>query len=177
MTFFYFFLLFFKAYYGDHPNGAISKSGGGGALCWRKSLLVTPGESYTVQVGKAGTFEYNGNTIHWDYYSKNPPRAGGESFFGNKIHCLAEGGNTDTKGTMKSFGGYFSNTEWPRTPDDEWGGGRGGSAAPVQEGVYNTGGGGAGGYSGNGGNGGGRYDVEFVHPNGEDGEGGGGGGG
>ena len=99
--------------------------GGGGGLGWKNNISVTPGQSYTVQVGGRGT-----NTAN-----------GGDSYFISTGTVAGYGGKsaTSTLGTSNTGGGSYTGD----------GGGSGGSGSSAT--VWGGGGGGAGGYSGNGG--------------------------
>jgi len=124
-------------------------SGSGGGLGWKNNIAVTPGQSYTVRVGRGPNYS---NGDNW----------GGNSYFID-INTVAGGGGTHatfgtsetTIGTRNGNGGGFVGD----------GGGQGGNATNYQ------GGGGAGGYTGRGGN---NY-SDYV-PNPSDSGGGGGGG-
>jgi len=96
--------------------------GGGGGLGWKNSISVTPGQSYTVVVGAAGTTSSHG----------------GDSYFINSSTVKGGGGRSGCLGDTS--GGSYTGT----------GGGNGGNGS-VQT-SWGGGGGGAGGYSGNGGN-------------------------
>ena len=104
-------------------------SGGGGGLGYKNGIVLTPGNSYDVVVGAAGTFSGGGN--------------GGQSYFVCSGYLSGGGG---TKGS--SGGGYVGT-----------GGGNGGAGRsvpnPTGSGTRaSVGGGGAGGYTGAGGTGG-----------------------
>jgi hypothetical protein len=112
---------------GGGGNTWANSAGSGGGLGWKNNIAVTPGQSYTVVVGAAGT--------------RSSMSAGGNSYFISLSTVAGYGGgnatfNNDTNGPNKNSygGGWFGD-----------GGGAGGNAD------Y-TGGGGAGGYAGNGGN-------------------------
>jgi hypothetical protein len=132
---------------GAGGSGKYRQGGGGGALSYKISANVTPGNSYTVIVGAGGTTTGETASI------VNAP--GGFSSFGSNI-VYASGGTINAAG--RSFGGNV------RIGD---GGGNGGSSFSVN---HAPGGGGAGGYSGNGGD-------SITAFTGENGQGGGGGGG
>ena len=108
-------------------NSWAQASGAGAGLGWKNNIAVTPGQSYTVQVGAGGV--KNGG-------------AGGNSYFINLTTVAGYGGGNATSGANTSGpnangygGGYVGD-----------GGGAGGNATNY------AGGGGAGGYSGTGGN-------------------------
>jgi len=124
--------------------------GGGGALAYKNNIQVTPGSSYTVEVGEGGLS-----------VGSNPSpilgsNGGYSSFTFDSKSIIAYGGLSDGTGG---------------TYDGGDGGGNGGSAQ--QQG---SGGGGAGGYTGNGGNGG-AGGSSSNGSNGSSGLGGAGGGG
>lgn len=112
-------------------TGSSSPQGGGGAgLGWKNNIAVTPGQSYTVFVGAAGT---SGASL--------PPNGGSvaqDSYFINTT--TVKGG-----GSQGVPGGTYTGD----------GGGNGGSGGTGNTGGNSGGGGGCGGYTGNGGNGGG----------------------
>lgn len=107
-------------------------SGGGGALAYKNNISVTPGSSYTVNVG-AGACQANGGNSRF-------PIGGG-------LLLTAGGGFTRTC-CQGGAGGTFSNAD---------GGGNGGAA-----GVNTGAGGGAGGYTGAGGRGTNSYGTAGV---------------
>ena len=134
----------------NNGNNNSVRGGGGGGLGWKNNIAVTPGNSYTVQVGNGG-------------YSS----PGGTSFFINSGTVAGFGGQNPLAGG--AGGGYVG--------DGGGNGGNGGTGVnpgsptvgnPIQFG----GGGGAGGYSGSGGAGG-----NASNGAGSAGAGGGGGGG
>jgi len=125
--------------------------GGGGALVYANNILVTPGESYTVVIGKGGDSQGS---------ATNPltgENGGLSSFTTDSVALIANGG--------------FANGN-PGTFSGGDGGGQGGSSNASQ----GYGGGGAGGYSGEGGSGGQGGNSSVANP-GDDGAGGAGGGG
>ena len=67
---------------GGNNNQQWSGGGGGGALAWKNNIPVTPGQTYTVEVGD-----------QWPRASGNNP--GGTSYFINLTTCAAEGGWRD----------------------------------------------------------------------------------
>ena len=134
----------------NNGNNNSVRGGGGGGLGWKNSIAVTPGNSYTVQVGNGG--------------ASGP---GGTSFFISSATVAGFGGQNPLSG---GAGGSF-------TGDGGGAGGAGGTGVnPVSPTVGNPiqfgGGGGAGGYSGSGGTGG-----NASNGAGSVGSGGGGGGG
>ena len=139
----------------DATNGG--GAGGGGGLGWKNGISVTPGQSYTLEVGIAAAAS-SGND-------------GGDSYFINATTVQGRGGQGSTNTNGQPGGGYVGD-----------GGGYGGAGGAGGS-TYEGGGGGAGGYTGNGGNGG--FGNGSTHPSstsiadrqGQDGSGGGGGGG
>ena len=130
-----------------------SGGGGGGGLGWKNNIPVTPGQSYTVQVGASGpTLTTN---------ATNADAMGNNSYFDSEsVVCGFGAGRGGTDSTGSGNGGYGGGY----TGD---GGGRGGNGG--YQGSWNYAGGGAGGYSGKGGDGG------VNSSNGQAGQGGGGG--
>ena len=128
---------------GGNNNQQWSGGGGGGALAWKNNIPVTPGQTYTVEVGD-----------QWPRASGYYP--GETSYFINLTTCAAEGGwpDNDIWTPANAPGGTVL------AGDGGGSGGRGGmfdSSATSQSPHITTaygGGGGAGGYSGNGGDGG-----------------------
>ena len=141
---------------GDNQSGSGGAAGGGG-LGWKNNIPVTPGQSYTLEVGSAATGGSGNN--------------GGDSYFINATTVQGRGGQGSTNTNGQPGGGYVGD-----------GGGYGGAGGAGGS-TYEGGGGGAGGYTGNGGNGG--FGNGSTHPSstpladrqGQDGSGGGGGGG
>lgn len=136
-------------------GGATGFSGapGGGGLGYKNNYSVTPGSSYTVAVGAAGTGSSSGST----------------SYFVST--CVVSGGG----GQAPSSGGPV----YPGAAGGTYTGDGGGNGGAGGAGGYGSGGaGGAGGYSGNGGAGGVStyYCCVFVGTAGSAGSGGGGGG-
>ena len=130
-----------------------SGGGGGGGLGWKNNIPVTPGQSYTVQVGAPGVTLTTNAT--------NADAMGNNSYFDSEsVVCGFGAGRGGTDSTGSGNGGYGGGY----TGD---GGGRGGNGG--YQGSWNWAGGGAGGYSGKGGDGGQNSN------NGEAGQGGGGG--
>jgi hypothetical protein len=134
--------------------------GAGGGLGYRNGYAVTPGNSYTVIVGAAGTGA--GGTYPTSC-------KGGDSYFIST--CVVSGGGGGSSGFFYCGGcaaggpGAYTGT----------GGGSGGVGGDIFCGYRRAGGGGgAGGYSGNGGAGG-RYSSPAAGVAGAGGSGGGGG--
>jgi Concanavalin A-like lectin/glucanases superfamily/IPT/TIG domain len=106
--------------------------GGGGALAYKNNIAVTPGNSYTVVVGRSP----NGGT------------AGSSSFSNGVITVTAGGGGGATSGAPSATGGAGG------LPSGTYDGGGAGGAGGSYSGAGIGGGGGAGGYAGAGGAGG-----------------------
>lgn len=122
--------------------GAGSTGGGGGGLGWKNNIPVTPGNSYTVQVGAGGTSNTNA-----------AGGAGGDSFFISLATVSGNGGGGGTTAGVGGAGGGYTGD----------GGGNGGNGGSPISGNGGSGGGGAGGYAGNGGNGG-SYLINGTQP-------------
>jgi len=138
---------------GGGGNWSLGIQGGaGGGLGYKNSISVTPGSTYTVQVGQGGAGGSSGVN----------GSAGTDSFFLNATTVKGEGGAGGAQTNPKALGGSYVGD----------GGGDGGSAFLGVGAGGSGGGGGAGGYSGNGGDG-----ANNQGNNGTDGSGGGGGGG
>jgi len=131
------------------------RSGGGGAgLAWINNYTVTPGSSYTVQVGEGGLRGYNSPDYLYDPVPSRNAAIGGNSYFISTSICNGWGGGIgSTNGTYK--GGSYTVT----TSTGSYGGGAGGESYSFSAlgqdsigGRYDVwGGGGAGGYTGVGG--------------------------
>lgn len=137
----------------QNGNGA---GGAGGALGWKNNIAVTPGATYTVQVGAGGT-----SLISTGNDSVIVP-AGGDSWFISPATVRGGGGQGSVQPGADPEPATYTGD----------GGGLGGTT--FSRGTY-PGAGGAGGYSGPGG-GGGRIQTTGTY-NGFPGQGGGGGGG
>ena len=128
-------------YYNNSNSGhtyAMS-GGGGGALAWANDIPVTPGQSYTVVVGVAGT---------QGAYSAGST-AGGSSYFISTSNVLASGGSPGRYNINVAGGTRFVSSSYTSS-----GGGNGGGTIRTSATTYGpAGGGGAGGYSGNRGTG------------------------
>lgn len=109
-------------------SSGASRGGNGGNLRWRNQIPVTPGETLTVTVGRAGNF------------------GGSGAVYGRPASLSRQG----TILLLAGGGGYTDANETPLTSPN-CGGGNGGVGYNAV-GQYGGGGGGAGGYSGNGGN-------------------------
>ena len=129
-------------------NPVYGGGGGGGGLCWINNYPVTPGATYSLNVGAGGIGGHNGTSNagsnSWFLNSSGVYRivaTGGEGGKGNPNTQNAEGGYPDIGSSALFLSNYNGGSN---------GGGNGGLG-----GVHNQGGGGggAGGYSGNGGNG------------------------
>lgn len=114
--------------------------GGGGALVWRNNIGVTPGVSYSLNVGAGGSDP--GAGISGDGTN------GGDSWFISPATLQAQGGRAAI-GNTPGAGGVFTGDLGA-----SGGGGNGGSGGALGGTFASSGGGGAGGYSGNGGTGG-----------------------
>ena len=150
---------------GSANNTNWSSGGAGGGLGWKNNIPVTPGQSYTVVVGAAGTSSgtYDAlTTTHGadSYFSATTVVRG----LGGKtaIYPFSSGGEAPAGGTYVGDGGGT--------------GGAGGRYDSSYVGYYG-GGGGAGGYSGNGGMGASNSSAQTYYFTGQSGSGGGGGGG
>lgn len=117
---------------GGNANTSGGGGAGGGGLGWINNYAVTPGNSYTVQVGIGGT-------------GSGTPTPGGNSYFVNTTTVCGFGGAAGATGGTQVAGGTF----YPPTQ-----GGNGGASGTRLITDLGSGGGGAGGYSGNGGTGG-----------------------
>jgi len=138
---------------GSQSTNAGSGAGGGG-LGWRNRIQVTPGTSYTVQVGAGGTRP--ATTV------VGSGGNGGQSFFINATIVAGNGGAAALdNNSSQPAGGTFVGE----------GGGNGGAGGQRIDTNQAGGGGGAGGYTGAGGRGGGT-----LTPTAGTGGGGGGGG-
>jgi hypothetical protein len=138
----------------DGSNGA--SGAGGGGLGWKNNISVTPGDSYTVEVGAGGTRVTSGTAP-----------SGGDSFFidDTTVAGLGGAGGVANASVNQPGGGFVGD-----------GGGAGGDGGNRAGGTNSAGGGGgAGGYSGKGGDGGDSDALSGTLA--ESGAGGGGGGG
>lgn len=146
---------------GSAASSESASGAGGGGLGWKNKIPVTPGNTYTVQIGKGGTRFSN-------TYGGTRAGSGGQSYFINSSTVAGNGGEgaigaNDTAGLGGSYIGE--------------GGGNGGNGGTRNGSVNDSGGGGgAGGYSGNGGKGG-DVNSNFAGTSGSAGSGGGAGGG
>ncbi len=143
---------------GGNNDTSWSGGGGGGALAYANNISVTPGQSYTVEVGAAGVNGVSG--VGAD---------GGDSYFINTSTVAAGGGETEIRQSQQSTqvagGAVIAGT-----------GGAGGRGGLYGSGPgYSAGGGGAGGYSGAGGDGGTNNASHSVQVSAGSGGGGGGG--
>lgn len=114
---------------GAGAGGESLRGGGGAGLGWKNNIPVTPGQTYTVQVGKGGIAPVG--------ILATNATDGSDSFFIDIGTVAGLGGKSD-KNANKAVGGGFVGD----------GGGNGGKS------TNGRGGGGAGGYNGPGGNGG-----------------------
>ena len=140
----------YNSFDGQYQEG---NGGAGGGLGWKNDIQVTPGQSYVVQVGQAGSVQVTPQSA-----GGSGTNSSGDSYFINATTVKGGAGENALPGTFTASGGDFVGD----------GGGTGGDGG--QGGSFTGGGGGAGGYSGNGGDGG-------ANTNGAAGQGGGGGGG
>ena len=139
--------------FNGHPG-----AGGGGGLGWKNYIPVTPGQSYTVEVGVHGV------TGSGD---------GGDSYF---IDATTVKGGGGQKGQPENQGGQGGNGG-DFVGDGGGNGGDGGNQVPTSPYGGAGAGGGAGGYSGNGGDGGNGTTSQFIADAGSAGSGGAAGGG
>ena len=140
----------YNSFDGQYQEG---NGGAGGGLGWKNDIQVTPGQSYVVQVGQAGSVQVTPQSA-----GGSGTNSSGDSYFINATTVKGGAGENALPGTFTASGGDFVGD----------GGGNGGDGG--QGGSFTGGGGGAGGYSGNGGDGG-------ANTTGAAGQGGGGGGG
>lgn len=133
-------------------------SGGGGALAYKNSISVTPGQAITVVVGVGGSSGNGGDSTGGDSYLEN---SGGTKLVhaGGGVGGSSGAGGTVLVGDGGGAGGSGGNWSYSN------------SSQPEEKVFAAGGGGGAGGYSGAGGSGG------NVGSNGSNGSGGGAGGG
>lgn len=139
--------------------------GGGGGLFYRNNVSVTPGTSYTIEVGFGG----------WPGNTQTDAQDGTSTRVDMPNYSIAKGGdgapaNSGYAGTSGGTGGSYVGTT-----SGGGNGGNGGSSGARGSGWNGGGGGGAAGYSGNGGNGG--NSTQSSASSGSSGSGGGGGGG
>jgi hypothetical protein len=113
-----------------------SGGGGGGGLGWKNNISVSPGTTYTVQVGKGGDAGTGTNN-------------GGQSFFIDATVVAGNGGTNKTGGTFVGDGGGNGGVG----SDNFGGGGAGGYTG--SGGSINSNG------SGGGGSGGGSYSSTY----------------
>ena len=142
---------------GGGHSANVFNAGGGGGLGYRNNICVTPGSSYCVVVGAAGT------------KSASSPTSGGNSYFVSIGSTSGYGGGAGPLGAcgVGGAGGIYAGNGGGN-------GGNGGYACNCGGGGSLGGGGGAGGYVGTGGAGGSN---NASGANGAGGGGGGGGGG
>ncbi len=129
---------------GGGSGGSNFSGGGGGALAYKNNFTVTPGNSYTVAVGKGGKGGLPGY---------NPPDlSGGQSYFNSTStvkaaggYSNAYGGNYTGDGGGNGGNGNFSNTGGGGGYSGQGGGSNGAaSGGSGQKGGYGGGGGGVG---------------------------------
>jgi hypothetical protein len=125
----------------DYPHcvtyGFYNQNGGGGGGLAYKTISVSPGTNYTVQVGSGGVYAIysgsGGGGLSW--FQANGVVTGGGGYGRNGGSYTGDGGGNG------GYGGYQPYTN-----------GRGGGGGTTVQ-TFSGGGGGAGGYSGAGGNG------------------------
>jgi len=139
-------------------------AGGGGALTYRNNIAVTPGATYSIQIGRGG------NGIAG--LGGGGAGDGAASWFQSSSVCNANGGGGGL-GSNGVWAGGAGGTSSAPTGGASFAGGAGGGGQNTQR----AGGGGAGGYAGAGGRGGGRDPSAGTNNNAAAGAGGGGGGG
>ena len=142
-------------------GGISGGGGGGGALHW-KSFNVSPGDTYTINVGAGG----GGGTSAGN---NNASNGGESSILLNSDFIIRAGGGT--KGTYGATSGYVNGGQ-SYYDSLGGGGGNGGRGGAGSNGNTGGGGGGAGGYSGNGGDG--SVGTSYNETAGQGGGGGGG---
>ena len=147
---------------GNAPvNSTISgvNGGGGGGYAYMYNYPVTPGDSYTVQVGCGGKTTERLGTVYWDTaddgirsdradYSTTKGSGGIASWFGNANVCRGGGGmNGNTSNVVGSitltgnaYGGYY--TMGPGVTGGGMHGGMGGNVWTSTTGIVKIGGGG-----------------------------------
>lgn len=130
-----------------------SGGGGGGGLGWKNNIAVTPGQSYTVEVGTGGPPSNN---------ATDAAAAGGTSYFISTATVAGYGGGRGGPGANAFGGGRGGGFLGD-------GGGRGGDGA--YDGSWTRGGGGAGGYSGQGADNGGGNTTSYPAASGSGGGG------
>jgi len=143
----------YNSFQGQYQEG---NGGGGGGLGWKNDIQVTPGQSYTLQVGQAGSVQVTPQSA-----GGSGTNSSGDSFFKDITTVKGGAGENGLPGSTNAAGGGYVGD----------GGGNGGSGG--NGGTNAGGGGGAAGYSGNGGNG----KDSGTSTSGAAGQGGGGGGG
>jgi hypothetical protein len=117
---------------GNSSGGSGAASGGGGGAYAKKTITVTPGNTYSVMVGLGGDYQAIAN--------------GGDSFFNNATTVKAAGGSAPGVNAVSgALGGLIVNC----VGDVVYNGGNGGNSPATDSG----GGGGGAGSNGNGGNG------------------------
>ena len=143
----------YNSFQGQYQEG---NGGGGGGLGWKNDIQVTPGQSYTLQVGQAGSVQVTPQSA-----GGSGTNSSGDSFFKDITTVKGGAGENGLPGSTNAAGGGYVGD----------GGGNGGSGG--NGGTNAGGGGGAAGYSGTGGNG----KDSGTSTSGAAGQGGGGGGG
>jgi len=123
---------------GGGGAGADYAGGAGGGLGYKNNITVSPGQTFTVQVGDYGRNPSQGSTD------------GGQSYFNNATVCAGNGGKWGSTWSPAPAGGSYVGDGGGAGGN----GGIGGGGTSSGPGGNNWGsGGGAGGYAGKGGNG------------------------
>jgi len=154
---------------GYYSNGS-GGGGGGGGLAWMNGISCQPGDTFTVQVGSAGSRGSTSYNTPFEYVSSNSgsyltfyptmnnynyPSNGGQSFLAKDsvVYIRGEGGNRPSTITSGGAGGaYYTNPSYG-TSSGGSNGSNGNAGASGNSGVRPGGGGGAGGYGTGGGGG------------------------
>jgi hypothetical protein len=139
--------------------------GGGAGLFYRNNVSVTPGTSYTIEVGFGG----------WPGNTQKAAQDGYSTRVDMPNYSIAKGGNGGPQVPGYSGGTGGTGGSYLGTTSGGGNGGNGGNSVAKGSGWNSAGGGGAAGYSGNGGNGG--NSTQTSASSGSSGSGGGGGGG
>ena len=141
------------------PTVQAVNGGGGGGYAYMYDYPVTPGDTYTVQVGAGGGTTERLGTVYWDTaddgirsdrvdYSTTKGSGGIASWFANATVCRGGGGmNGNTSNTVGSitftanaYGGYY--TLGAGLSGGGMHGGMGGNVWTSTSGLYKIGGGG-----------------------------------
>ena len=128
----------YNSFDGQYQEG---NGGAGGGLGWKNDIQVTPGQSYVVQVGQAGSVQVTPQSA-----GGSGANSSGDSFFINATTVKGGAGENALPGSSgNGSGGLYVGD----------GGGNGGNGGSGDSTYGPGGGGGAAGYTGNGGSGGG----------------------